>query len=52
MMLIQDARVLVLPQCQTARPGQGSAPRMEQASVPAHSVGLLLLWVQEVLVGR
>lgn len=37
--------MLTLPQCQTATLGQGSAPRMEQASAPAHSAGLILLWV-------
>lgn len=46
MVLIQDACALVLPQRQTATLGRGSAPRMEQASVPDHSAGLILLWVQ------
>lgn len=37
--------MLMLPRCQTAMLGQGSAPQMAQASAPAHSAGLILLWV-------
>lgn len=38
-MLIQDIHMLVLPQCQTAKRGQGSAPWMEQGCASAPSAG-------------